>query len=399
MATHRINRSHPFHPTKQQSTPTIQQSHNDNLTPLQRAIENPTPDTLTPDVIEQLQSTHGNQFVNSLIQQSRQHQAESTSTPSPTPIQRWQSATPSNTAAPTFSAIQSDDIGMIKKLKGLKKAKKSAQKPQKLVEQIQGGNQDQTREETPSEHGGIISENASIVGQAMHAGNFRMAMGGLQGLMGILGQYIGLGKTVYKFIMGIKKTIKNFKTRRALQKTMKTLQSKIDGGSASASDQSIFDSVSYGFRKVNRRFILGIANTVIALGKAISTWVTFFTGGTTLVFTSIIDLLTSSAKSVIKGYQAAKAIYKERKGIKGVARAQNAQTIIESAFKNQPEALQLMLKLKVGKKLFAKMKKQGKVNGKYPKTTIELKMFLVKLSTSELDKLRDDLKKQLSSVK
>jgi len=35
---------------------------------VQRAVENPTPGTLTPDVIDSLQSSHGNQFVNRLVQ-------------------------------------------------------------------------------------------------------------------------------------------------------------------------------------------------------------------------------------------------------------------------------------------------------------------------------------------
>lgn len=37
---------------------------------LQRVIENPTPQNLTPSVVAQLQTTHGNQFVNRLIQRS-----------------------------------------------------------------------------------------------------------------------------------------------------------------------------------------------------------------------------------------------------------------------------------------------------------------------------------------
>jgi len=44
---------------------------------IQRAIENPTPDTLTPDVVSQLQATHGNQFVNRLVQRMEDTSTES----------------------------------------------------------------------------------------------------------------------------------------------------------------------------------------------------------------------------------------------------------------------------------------------------------------------------------
>ncbi len=44
---------------------------------IQRAIENPTPDSLTPDVVSQLQATHGNQFVNRLIQRMEDTSPES----------------------------------------------------------------------------------------------------------------------------------------------------------------------------------------------------------------------------------------------------------------------------------------------------------------------------------
>ncbi len=37
---------------------------------VQRAIESPGPDTLTADVVTQLQSSHGNQFVTQLVRQS-----------------------------------------------------------------------------------------------------------------------------------------------------------------------------------------------------------------------------------------------------------------------------------------------------------------------------------------
>ena len=37
---------------------------------VQRAIESPGPDTLTADVVNQLQSSHGNQFVSQLVRQS-----------------------------------------------------------------------------------------------------------------------------------------------------------------------------------------------------------------------------------------------------------------------------------------------------------------------------------------
>ncbi len=55
--------------SSQMSVPTIQRV-DERL--LQRAIENPKPENLTPDVVMQLQRTYGNQFVNGLVQRTQQ---------------------------------------------------------------------------------------------------------------------------------------------------------------------------------------------------------------------------------------------------------------------------------------------------------------------------------------
>jgi hypothetical protein len=56
---------------------------------VQRALENPTPDTLTPDVINRLQATQGNEFVNRLLQRSEQTRLQY-------PIQAKMTVTPAN---------------------------------------------------------------------------------------------------------------------------------------------------------------------------------------------------------------------------------------------------------------------------------------------------------------
>lgn len=377
---------------------TLLHQQTDQSLQLQRAIKAPSEQTLTPEVIQQLQSSHGNTFVNALVQQSRQKNNTPSNGLPVTTIQRWVSATPTKGPAPTFDPIVADNFALMDKFKGLKTAKKSIKKPQKLIEQIQGGNTAQTAEETMTEHGGIVSENAGSLVAALQGGDIMTAMGPLQAINAILGQYIGLAKTIIKFVMSIKKTIEAFKTRKALAKAVKALKQKVADGTASPDEDNVFQSSSYGLAKVTRRFVESIAKTVILLGKAISTWVTFFTGGTTAVFTGVVDLLTSSAQSALKGYRAGKAIYKQRKGTKGVARAENAQTLIESALNNQPDALQLMISLKVGNLVFQNKKKKKLVNGKFPKTATEMAMFLRTLNDKELNIMRDELKNKLSSA-
>jgi len=67
-----------------------------NRSYLQRVMENPTEDNLTPDVVSQLQSTHGNQFVTQLMRQLK----ENTNTSSSVIHQSQQSETVQRKFAP-----------------------------------------------------------------------------------------------------------------------------------------------------------------------------------------------------------------------------------------------------------------------------------------------------------
>ncbi|MEL6149064.1 MAG: DUF4157 domain-containing protein [Chloroflexota bacterium] len=99
---------------KQESNDTAQPQKAD-VNRIQRAIDNPTADTLTPDVVQSLQSSHGNQFVSRLIQRMGAGDATSLKFP----VQAKMSVTPAGdayekeadaVAASVVQKMQSDNV-------------------------------------------------------------------------------------------------------------------------------------------------------------------------------------------------------------------------------------------------------------------------------------------------
>ncbi|MEL7233796.1 MAG: hypothetical protein AAGK74_04825, partial [Chloroflexota bacterium] len=99
---------------KQESNDTAQPQKAD-VNRIQRAIDNPTADTLTPDVVQSLQSSHGNQFVSRLIQRMGAGDATSLKFP----VQAKMSVTPASdayekeadaVAASVVQKMQSDNV-------------------------------------------------------------------------------------------------------------------------------------------------------------------------------------------------------------------------------------------------------------------------------------------------
>ncbi|MEM6282509.1 MAG: DUF4157 domain-containing protein [Chloroflexota bacterium] len=99
---------------KQESNEASQPQQAD-VSRIQRAIDNPSSETLTPDVVQSLQSSHGNQFVNRLIQRM----GSSPTSPLKFPVQAKMTVTPANdtyekeadaVAASVVQKMQSPDI-------------------------------------------------------------------------------------------------------------------------------------------------------------------------------------------------------------------------------------------------------------------------------------------------
>ncbi|MEM6528646.1 MAG: DUF4157 domain-containing protein [Chloroflexota bacterium] len=99
---------------KQESNEASQPQQAD-VSRIQRAIDNPSSETLTPDVVQSLQSSHGNQFVNRLIQRM----GSNPTSPLKFPVQAKMTVTPANdtyekeadaVAASVVQKMQSPDI-------------------------------------------------------------------------------------------------------------------------------------------------------------------------------------------------------------------------------------------------------------------------------------------------
>lgn len=281
---------------------------------------------------------------------------------------------------------------------------KTGKKPVGATQQIMDGNQQQTPEQTPAQHGTVMADSSSQAATALQSFDFATAMAAFSTVAGIVGQYLGLARIVFKFVSTIKKIKKGYKTWQKFKKAAKNAESAATSGDAKAN--IVHESAQYGAAKTKRRFLEVIAKGVLFIAKSISTVLTFISGGTVAVITGTIDLFTSSANALFRAFHTAKALWKAQKGTKGVHRAENAEALINAAFDGQPEALKLVHSLKVGKELYEKKLGvnqgiKGSLPGAkkvYPKNLTQFLAFLRSLKTKDdFDALRDDLKEKMSS--
>lgn len=326
---------------------------------------------MTPNAFVHLQRTHGNAAVSQLV------------------VQRWTRADPTKA---DFSAVKADKIMRPQQLFGLKTGKKTASKVKGSAQQVHGGNRAMTDEENPTKQGQVIKDAAERGAQSLKQGPAKWsdAVASFSTISGIVMGYVGVIRGAIKFVQGILKSVKAWKRRKALDRTRKSAGERLQSGTPSAAP--VYAAAEYGFNKVHRFFVETIAQAVMKLAKFISSLINLVTGGTTLVITGTIDLLNGAAKGIMQAYHGIKAIYKERKGTKGVNRMKNAQALIRAARAGDPDAVKLLLKLKPGKK---KMQEAGLL---YPSTTRELVVWLRRMDTRALDALAADVKLLLRST-
>lgn len=320
---------------------------------------------------------------------------------------RWKQAAPSVATAPIFSPIRPDQPGRMQVWGSVYRGRRRYKRIRAAFQKVLQGPGEPARFAMVEP----VKQGAEQLRAALESGGYLAVMAGLSALLSALLGFIKAPIKVVRAVMAILKAHKLRKRWEALKQAKKSARARL------ATDplaQGVLDAVRYGAAKVGRAFAGSIVKAAIKSAKAAAAIINLVTGGTMVFATSIVQLITTAATAFFEGFHAAKAVYKIVKGTKGVRRAQSAEVLITAAYKGQPDAVMLLRKLKVGKKLWDEkynpqsmaQKAAGKVKkvfvkdetGRpFPKTDGEMVTFLRSLSGKEFDTLRDDLKEKLRS--
>ncbi len=363
-------------------------------------VDGPAPG---PEAIRALQRTVGNQATAQLLTISRRPAGGATQ-------HRWEKAKPS-AAAPTFSPIRPDQPSRTQVWSSVYRGRRRFKRIRGTFQKVMQGPGEPARFALVESFTQSMEQGIKQLEAALRSGSYQAVMAGLSVLLSPFLDFIKAGFKVFKAVTAILKAHKLRKHWEALKQAKKSARARL------ATDplaQGVLDAARYGAAKVGRAFAESIVKAAIKSAKAAAAIIDLVTGGTLIFATSIVKLITTAATAFFEGFHAAKAIYKIAKGTKGVRRAQNAEALITAAYKGQPDAAMLLLKLKVGKELWNKkynpQSTAQKIAGKmkkifvkdetkipFPKTEREMVAFLRSLSSDELDQLRDDLKEKLRS--
>jgi|GEM_PF-2287844 hypothetical protein len=355
---------------------------------------------LGPEVIQALQRTAGNQATARLLAIARGPADGAT-------VHRWEKATPSATAAPSFSPIRPDRPDRMQVWSSVYRGRRRIKRLRGTFQKVMQGPGEPARFALVEP----VKQGAEQLHSALQSGGYLAVMAGLSALQSALLDFIKVPVKVVKAIKAILKAHKLRKRWEALKQAKKSARARL------ATDplaQGVLDAATYGVAKVGRAFAEAIVKAAIKSAKAAAAIIDLVTAGTMVFATSIVKLITTAATAFFEGFHAAKAIYKIVKGTKGVRRAQSAEVLITAAYKGQPEAVRLLRKLKVGKELWnakynpqsmlqkavGKVKKvfvEDKTKHPFPKTDSQMVAFLRSLSGDEFNTLREDLKEKLRS--
>ncbi|MBE9008709.1 hypothetical protein IQ250_00575 [Pseudanabaenaceae cyanobacterium LEGE 13415] len=107
----------------------------------------------------------------------------------------------------------------------------------------------------------------------------------------------------------------------------------------------LYETVSYGERKVERRFWNSLHNFITSIVKISARLITICTGLTTAMVTELVHLGTRTQESIKTILLRAKGVMKEVQGKRGENRKKSAKTIVEKALEGDESALKLLVDL------------------------------------------------------
>lgn len=361
MSEHRMTRQKTSKHKKEnrQQKPLVQQAVSSDT--LLRAIETPSPATLTPDVVTKLQEDYGNQFVMRLVNQSQAQQ---------TPYQVIQTKRP--------DVIQRGPFSWWKKRKEKKKYKPMVDQSEietgPLVEDEMGTN---SLGDTSALSSGIttgfatynvygLSQNIKKISEnPMEATNDEAdsSIGLLEKATEVLNNSLGDStvSTVTEFIPLVKQALKVANDVRTTR--TKYLQWKIFDHSAQDLKEFVANEIetdsetvpllqgiqtsevgeasSYAAAKTWRGFLTQLFRLVMDVGRLIGDVVALFTAGVG----ELISLSLALVKGAEKAFRNLKGFWKWLTGQRGKNREHYANTVVNSAIKGEDDALQLMVGL------------------------------------------------------
>jgi hypothetical protein len=368
-----------------------------------------------PSNVVALQRTIGNQATIQLLRaNANMLQRDDDDAPAPLVIPKFRKTVVDDTntlSEPDFRKIKSGKVKDNDKKGGLylgyKKGKKIKGATQSIIE---NSTETTVTALPPDEYAEQFHSAAGTVASAATSGSILGLQAALSGMAGMIMPYFKLVKLAIAIPKAIYKTHKTRKNLMALKEAYKAAKPKAEEGSVRG--QQVYDSAKYGYKKVSRQLAERITTIIIKIAKLAMIITDLVTGGTAVLFTSIGKLMTGTAQGVMATVAALKSLYKSSKGTKGVARKENAETLIMAAFKRSPEALHLLYKLKIGKRVY--WKQQGYVQNKnFAKGAMqqlkneepEFKMpeqdyydWLATLSAKEWGRMREELAGKMKST-
>lgn len=365
-----------------------------------------------PGEVMVLQRAIGNRATQSLIQREGEDDKKGWqrgTTPTNAPRSKLTiGVSNSSPIVPTFGKQQDESLHLrdlkFGAFKGFKGGKKIVSTSQTIAEST--GTTSSVI--SPTAYAEQFQSAASGISNAVSGGSIFGIQEALSAFLGVVMPYIKIVKLAIQIPLAIIKIHKTRGDLKSLKAAYKAARLKGDQGDTAA--LAVAEAAIYGYNKVRRRFAESIAKVIIKISKFAMILADIISGGTAIMFTSIGKLLNTVATMVIKGHAAIKSLVKTARGTKGVNRNKNAEVIIKSALANQPEAMHLMYKMKIGKKLFVgKLGKKsvfGKLKDKVKGNKVNFfknnergyYVWLRALKGDDWNKLRDELTAKLRST-